>query len=199
MTLDAEARLLALDGNRDVLLWTSVHAAEESGDPPVEGLWRFAADAAPGARPTLLPLRWPAGLPRHAEVGPLGMCTGDDGVLYVSYGHAVLRRTPDGQLSLWAGEVMEGGAADGAATAARFNSPRGLACEGGGVYVADTENHAVRHVDAQRRVRTVLGHLGTRGVPDGSVPGLLDRPNSLARVPGGIAVTTGLGVVVARY
>ena len=199
MALDAEARLLALDGNRDVLLWTTIHAPEASGDPPIEGLWRFAAGAAPGAQPVSLPLRWPAGLPPHAEVSPLGMCTSDDGVLYMSYGHALLRRAPDGQLSVWAGEVMEGGAADGAATAARFNSPRGLACERGGVYVADTENHAVRHVDAHRRVRTMLGRLGQPGVPDGSVPGLLDRPNSLARVPGGIAVTTGLGVVIARY
>jgi hypothetical protein len=198
IALDAEARLLALDENRDILLWTSTLVPEESADPPIEGLWRFTVGAAPGAQPTPLPLRWPAGLP-HAHVGPSGMCTGDDGVLYVSYGHALLRRAPDGQLSVWAGEVMESGAADGVAAAARFNSPRGLVCEGGGVYVADAENHAVRHVDAQRRVHTVLGRLGERGVPTGSVPGLLDRPNSLARVPGGMAVTTGLGVVIARH
>ena len=199
MALDAEARLLALDVNRDVLLWTSLHAPGESDDPTVEGLWRLPAGAAPGAQPVPLPLRWRAGLPVHAGASPLGMCSDDAGVGYVSYGHAVLRREPDGQVSVWAGEVMVGGAADGVAAAARFNSPRGLVCEGTGVYVADTENHAVRHVDAQRRVRTVLGRLGERGVPSGSVPGLLDRPNSLARLPGGVAVTTGLGVVVARH
>jgi hypothetical protein len=65
--------------------------------------------------------------------------------------------------------------------------------------VADSGNHTVRHVDAQRRVRTVLGRAGERGVPTVSVPGLLDAPGSLARVPGGIAVATGLGVVIARH
>jgi sugar lactone lactonase YvrE len=196
--VDGGVRLLALDANGDVLAWARINPTGVPGDPQIEGLWRFAVNAAPGSTPMEVPLRWPAEA-ALAGIAPMGLCVDDDGALYLSNGHAVLRRAPDGQLSSWAGDVLQPGSADGAAVAARFNEPRGLVCEGRGVYVADSANHTVRHVDAQRRVRTVLGRAGESGVPNGSVPGLLDAPASLARVPGGIAVTTGLGVVIARY
>jgi DNA-binding beta-propeller fold protein YncE len=54
----------------------------------------------------------------------------------------------------------EAGLRDGDATAARFNHPQGLALDSAGqiLYVADTENHAIRAVDlASWQVRTVAG------------------------------------------
>ncbi|MBI3272208.1 MAG: redoxin domain-containing protein [Planctomycetes bacterium] len=47
---------------------------------------------------------------------------------------------------------------DGAYEACSFFQPQGLACSGGTLFVADTENHAIRAVDlAARRVSTLAG------------------------------------------
>jgi sugar lactone lactonase YvrE len=52
----------------------------------------------------------------------------------------------------------ERGLADGPAAQARFDSPQGLWAEDGILYVADTENHAIRAVDlAQGTVSTLAG------------------------------------------
>ncbi|MBI4308496.1 MAG: alkyl hydroperoxide reductase [Chloroflexi bacterium] len=52
----------------------------------------------------------------------------------------------------------EPGLVDGDARSARFNAPQGLALDGASLYVADTENHAVRRVDLEkRRVETIAG------------------------------------------
>jgi DNA-binding beta-propeller fold protein YncE len=52
----------------------------------------------------------------------------------------------------------EPGLADGAAERARFHDPRGLSRKGGALYVADTENHAIRAIDLETgNVRTVAG------------------------------------------
>ncbi len=55
------------------------------------------------------------------------------------------------------------GLADGDARTARFRRPRGVALAGRTLYVADTENHALRAVDLDTgRVRTIAGD-GTQG------------------------------------
>ena len=52
----------------------------------------------------------------------------------------------------------EAGLADGPGDRARFADPRGLSRKGSTLYVADTENHAVRAIDLERGgVRTVAG------------------------------------------
>lgn len=52
----------------------------------------------------------------------------------------------------------EAGLVDGPAERARFHDPRGLSRKGSTLYVADTENHAVRAIDLDRGiVRTVAG------------------------------------------
>lgn len=52
----------------------------------------------------------------------------------------------------------EPGWADGDASAARFDSPQGLALAGSSLYVADTENHLLRRIDLDNnRVETIAG------------------------------------------
>lgn len=52
----------------------------------------------------------------------------------------------------------ETGLKDGSFAEARFNRPQGVRLIGGTLYVADTENHAIRAVDLQsKQVRTIAG------------------------------------------
>lgn len=44
-----------------------------------------------------------------------------------------------------------------------FNSPQGLACAGRDIYVADTGNHAIRHIDIATGVVRTLAGTGERG------------------------------------
>ena len=99
-----------------------------------------------------------------------------------------------------AGSLNQAGTQDGPGTAARFNLPTDLVCDAsGGIYVADTSNHTVRYIDAQRNVRTVLGTPGAAGHPVDALPGKLDRPRALVLVPGGLVVGTGQGLVRAGF
>src|SRR3569623_10520 len=55
------------------------------------------------------------------------------------------------------------GFADGDAATASFNRPQGLIADGNAIYVADTENHAIRRIDrASGKVSTLAGD-GRRG------------------------------------
>jgi hypothetical protein len=74
----------------------------------------------------------------------------------------VIRKVaPDGTVSTLAGKSGEAGAVDGPASAARFGSPAGLALDDkGGLYVADTRLHTIRHIAADGRVSTVAGSTG---------------------------------------
>ena len=71
--------------------------------------------------------------------------------------HRVLVATLDGEVRQVVGDGTPG-LQDGALASARFRTPQGMALEGDLLYVADTENHAVRRVDlAAGRVETVAG------------------------------------------
>jgi hypothetical protein len=85
----------------------------------------------------------------------------------------------------WVGSGRAG-IEDGEGTAARFSEPSGFALGAGGeqVYVADTNNHAVRVVDlSSRKARTLV----LKGVPE-APPAVLPRSQSLADVPGAARV-----------
>jgi len=88
---------------------------------------------------------------------PLGLCPVDDGVVVAdTYNHRIRHLDPStGQVRRWAGAGRPGHV-DGAAGTACFYEPGGLSATGRHVYVADTNNHAVRVVDlASREVRTL--------------------------------------------
>jgi sugar lactone lactonase YvrE len=54
----------------------------------------------------------------------------------------------------------EEGFADGDFGQARFNRPKGMALLGNKLYIADTENHAIRAADLERRVVTTIAGTG---------------------------------------
>lgn len=107
--------------------------------------------------------------------GPRTMALAPDGDLYLALreGNAIYRiATRAGTLHHVAGTGQQGYAGDdGPARQATLGGPKGLACGRGALYVADTENHAIRRIDlATGLITTVLG-TGRRG--DGPEPDAL--------------------------
>lgn len=105
---------------------------------------------------------------------PYAIAIGPDGDLYVADAgnHLIRRVTSAGGVTTYAGSTQ--GFADGAATAAQFNSPRGIAVAANGdVLVSDTLNHRVRRIlragNAAGAVETVAGDgTATAPTPDGT-------------------------------
>ncbi|MFH1723836.1 MAG: hypothetical protein ABII00_04345 [Elusimicrobiota bacterium] len=75
------------------------------------------------------------------------------------------------------------GSADGVGAAAGFNYPRGLTVDGDDVYIADSINHTIRHLDLRTlEVTTVAGVAGSQGYANNV------DPNSVRfRQPWGVA------------
>jgi sugar lactone lactonase YvrE len=83
--------------------------------------------------------------------GPIAVTTDSEGSLYVAdtFNHTIRKITPDGVVTTLAGLPGNPGYADGAGTAARFNSPYGIAVDSARtVYVADTLNNNIRKGEA---------------------------------------------------
>jgi sugar lactone lactonase YvrE len=84
------------------------------------------------------------------------------------------------------------GSADGAPSAARFDTPSGVAVDSvGSLYVADTANHTIRMIGSDGDVSTLAGSPGKPGTADGVR--LAARFNS----PLGVCVGPGREVYVA--
>ncbi|MFN2481835.1 MAG: NHL repeat-containing protein [Pyrinomonadaceae bacterium] len=134
--------------------------------PPTVAGWRatvrtLAGDGAPGAHDDASAAR-----ARFGE--PFGIALGRDGTIYVAdagESNRIRKITPGGAVETLAGGAE--GYADGAGSAARFDTPSALAADGeGNLYVADTGNHRVRKVTPEGVVTTVAGE-GTAGYRDG--------------------------------
>jgi streptogramin lyase len=130
----------------------------------------------------------PDGAPLHGTPlnGPRTIVVGPDGSLYLALreGNQIVRLDPAaGRIEHLAGTGEQGHTGDGGpATTATLAGPKGLAYgPGGTLYVADTENHAIRAIDLKTgTITTVLG-TGERG--DGPEPDplacKLARPHGL--------------------
>jgi DNA-binding beta-propeller fold protein YncE len=122
----------------------------------------------------------------HPLLGPRALFIAD-GELWIALreGHSVWRmRLADGVLHHVAGDGHAGYAGDGGpAAAARFNGPKGIAIDGAGnVLVADTENHAIRRIDAKTGViSTLAGNGAAGGGGDGgpAAAAQLNRPHGV--------------------
>lgn len=100
-----------------------------------------------------------------------------DGSLYVMERQgSCIRRIRDGVIETVAGTGARGYAGDGAdARQAVFNAPKEMAVDAdGNIYVVDTENHAIRRIDARTWILTTIASglarpHGALTAPDGSV------------------------------
>ena len=92
-------------------------------------------------------------------------------VMAAAVGGSPMPRTSDAVVSTLAGNG-DYSYADGVGTLARFNEPAGVFLDGArGLYVADSANHVIRHVDiATRMVTTVAGIAGNDGRVVGATP-----------------------------
>lgn len=102
---------------------------------------------------TLDPLRYPG---KVLAPGPGRLWVADTGHHRLLEIYLDPDRTQGEIVSVWGNG--QAGFRDGAAGEAQFHHPHGLALAGQTLYVADTENHAIRALDlAQGQVRTVAG------------------------------------------
>jgi sugar lactone lactonase YvrE len=105
----------------------------------------------------------------------IGMAADAAGNIYVTDTNAVRKVTPAGTVTTLAGNLAANdnpdtaGYVDGAAAAARFSSPQGIALDSAGnLYVADQRNAALRKISPTGVVSTVAGRPSTGGYADGS-------------------------------
>jgi len=78
--------------------------------------------------------------------------------------HRIIAATDNGAVTAVFGSGKEG-FEDGSGTEASFSSPQGLLVDGDTLYVADTNNHAVRSVDLSTGTVTTLAGTGEQGWP----------------------------------
>lgn len=113
-----------------------------------------------------------------------GMCADPVGNIYVSDtdNNTIRKITPDGEVTTIAGLAGQSGAVDGVGSSARFNFPRGMWHDGGNtIYLADSDNHAVRKINTiTYDVTTFVGSLGTPGDATGlPTDARLNTPSSI--------------------
>ncbi len=99
---------------------------------------------------------------------PTGVAADGAGNLYVAdaENHLIRKINSAGEVTTLAGSTS--GFVDGTGSAAKFNSPRGIAVDvSGNVYVADGLNHSIRKITAAGQVTTLAGD-GTSGFVDGN-------------------------------
>jgi DNA-binding beta-propeller fold protein YncE len=104
--------------------------------------------------------------------GPRTIAIDRDGTLYLALreGNAIYRIAPKtATIHHVAGTGEQGYSGDGGpARVAKLGGPKGLAVGRGSLYVADTENHAIRRIDLETGIITTVLGTGQRG--DGPEP-----------------------------
>src|SRR4051812_8588915 len=101
---------------------------------------------------------------------PSGIALSPQGLIVSDTGHHVIRRiNADGSTTTIAGSFGESAFQDGNGSAARFDSPLGLAIGTNGfIYVADCGNHIIRAIASDGSVTTIAGTAGVWGTNDGN-------------------------------
>jgi len=155
--------------------------------------------------------------------GPFGVAVDSSGNVYTSdSGSArVIKTTPGGTTTTYAGTGVAGYSGDGgAATSAKLDSPYGIAFDSSGnLYIADSNNNRVRKVTTGGTISTVAGTgvAGFSGDGGAATAAKLDIPASVAfdasgnmyiaeqnndivrKVTSGGTISTFAGTTVAGY
>jgi len=117
-------------------------------------------------------------------MGPRAVATDAEGNVYVADtgNHTIRKISTSGQVTTIAGAAGQAGTADGQGAVARFRGPWALAVGTDGVvYVADTENHAIRKISTSGEVTILAGSPGVGGSQDGTGTGArFYRPMGIA-------------------
>ncbi len=132
--------------------------------------------------------------------GPMGVTLDRQDNVYIADtgNHRVLKVDRDGFITKIAGSSQEYGFSgdDGAASAARLNTPRDVAVdENGHIYIADYRNYRVRRVDAVTGVITTIAGSGKKRFEE-SAQGLLD-PTATGMYPTGLALDSRGDLLIA--
>jgi len=108
---------------------------------------------------------------------PQGIAVLRDGSVLVAEGNNhLIRQIANGQVSTYAGLMLKtdangspsGGWNDGTRSTAAINAPSGIDTDAAGnIYIADSENHAIRKISTDGTVSTVAGD-GVLGLKDGA-------------------------------
>ncbi len=101
---------------------------------------------------------------------PRGVAVDGEGNVYVAdcLNNTIRKIDPAGQVTTIAGTPDEAGTADGLGSAARFDSPRGIAVDhDGNVFVSDTYNSTIRKITPAGEVTTLAGVPRVLGSADG--------------------------------
>ncbi|HXS68834.1 MAG TPA: SMP-30/gluconolactonase/LRE family protein, partial [Candidatus Polarisedimenticolia bacterium] len=85
-----------------------------------------------------------------------------------SLNHAIRSITPLGSVTTLAGTLGFAGASNGPALSSKFNRPFSMTVDANGnIFVADTQNHAIREIKPDGTVTTFAGSFGGQGTNDG--------------------------------
>jgi sugar lactone lactonase YvrE len=128
--------------------------------------------------------------------GPRTLAIDRDGAIYLALreGNAIYRIAPGARtLHHLAGTGVQGYSGDGGpARRATLAGPKGLALSGRRLYLADTENHAIRCIDLDRGVITTVLGTGVRGDGPETSPLAcqLNRPHGLYADASGVLYVT---------
>jgi WD40 repeat protein len=136
--------------------------------------------------------------------GPTGAAADGLGNLYVADSQASTVRKivlSSATVSTIAGSPNMPGYRDGVGTLAYLTSPFGVTVNDlGDLFVADTGNNVVRHVDlSSGTVTTVIGSPDLPGVKLGTLPAQITLPSAIALTPGGsLLVVSENSVLIAH-
>jgi sugar lactone lactonase YvrE len=128
---------------------------------------------------------------------PVGLAVDAAGNVLVadSGNHCIRRITPAGGVTTLAGTPGVAGSQDGAANAARFDTPSAVAVGADGtVFISDTGNHTLRRLDRSGRVSTFAGKPGISGATNGlAAAARFNAPLGLAVSASGIVFVADSG------
>lgn len=134
---------------------------------------------------------------------PAAIAVDAAGTLYVAEaGNHSIRKvtTPGAVVTTLAGAPGSSGAVDGIGTAARFNTPEGVAvATDGTVYVADYLNRTIRKITPAGLVSTIAGIAGSPGYIDGpAATSQFSQPNGVLALADGSVLIADRGAHAIR-